>query len=250
MGREIAEAVPEAMEVFERRQRGVRARPRSSSASRRRSRSSSRPRCSSRRSSRRASRSSPRCATRGHRARLRRRPLGRRVRGARGGRRRSATREAIALVRERGLAMAEAARERPGSMAAILGLEDEVGRDALPQDPRRLAGELQLPRADRRLGRERCGRGVLRRGREPRRPPSRQAEGLGRVPLARSSRARPSGCARRSSAIRFAEPRRAVHVDGDREDRAGAAHRRAARRPADRAGASSRRRRASSSQAA
>jgi len=36
------------------------------------------------------------------------------------------TPEAIALVRERGLAMAEAARERPGSMAAILGLEDEV----------------------------------------------------------------------------------------------------------------------------
>ena len=35
------------------------------------------------------------------------------------------TAEAIALVRERGLAMAEAARSRPGSMAAILGLEDE-----------------------------------------------------------------------------------------------------------------------------
>jgi [acyl-carrier-protein] S-malonyltransferase len=35
-------------------------------------------------------------------------------------------RETLALVRERGLAMAEAARERPGSMAAILGLEDEV----------------------------------------------------------------------------------------------------------------------------
>ena len=35
------------------------------------------------------------------------------------------TGEAIALVRERGLAMAEAARHRPGSMAAILGLEDE-----------------------------------------------------------------------------------------------------------------------------
>ncbi len=34
--------------------------------------------------------------------------------------------EAIALVRERGLAMADAAREHPGSMAAILGLEDEV----------------------------------------------------------------------------------------------------------------------------
>jgi len=37
-----------------------------------------------------------------------------------------ATSEAIALVRQRGIAMAEAARERPGSMAAILGLEDEV----------------------------------------------------------------------------------------------------------------------------
>ena len=34
------------------------------------------------------------------------------------------TDEAIALVRERGLAMAEAARARPGTMAAILGLED------------------------------------------------------------------------------------------------------------------------------
>jgi [acyl-carrier-protein] S-malonyltransferase len=36
------------------------------------------------------------------------------------------TDEAIALVRERGLAMAEAARQHPGSMAAILGLEDEI----------------------------------------------------------------------------------------------------------------------------
>jgi len=34
--------------------------------------------------------------------------------------------EAIALVRERGLAMAEAAKLRPGSMAAILGLADEA----------------------------------------------------------------------------------------------------------------------------
>jgi [acyl-carrier-protein] S-malonyltransferase len=34
--------------------------------------------------------------------------------------------EAIALVRERGLAMAEAARRHPGSMAAILGLDDPV----------------------------------------------------------------------------------------------------------------------------
>jgi [acyl-carrier-protein] S-malonyltransferase len=34
--------------------------------------------------------------------------------------------EAIALVRERGLAMAAAAKDRPGSMAAILGLADDV----------------------------------------------------------------------------------------------------------------------------
>jgi len=36
------------------------------------------------------------------------------------------TADAIGLVRERGLAMAEAARLRPGMMAAILGLEDEA----------------------------------------------------------------------------------------------------------------------------
>jgi [acyl-carrier-protein] S-malonyltransferase len=34
--------------------------------------------------------------------------------------------DAIALVTQRGIAMAEAAQERPGSMAAILGLADEV----------------------------------------------------------------------------------------------------------------------------
>jgi [acyl-carrier-protein] S-malonyltransferase len=34
--------------------------------------------------------------------------------------------DAIGLVRERGLAMAAAARERPGAMAAILGLEDHL----------------------------------------------------------------------------------------------------------------------------
>jgi [acyl-carrier-protein] S-malonyltransferase len=36
------------------------------------------------------------------------------------------TGEAIGLVRERGLAMADAARLRPGTMAAILGLDDEL----------------------------------------------------------------------------------------------------------------------------
>jgi [acyl-carrier-protein] S-malonyltransferase len=36
------------------------------------------------------------------------------------------TGDAIGLVRERGLAMAEAAKQRPGAMAAILGLEDQL----------------------------------------------------------------------------------------------------------------------------
>jgi [acyl-carrier-protein] S-malonyltransferase len=38
-------------------------------------------------------------------------------------------REAVALVRERGVAMAEAAQEKPGAMAAVLGLEDGVVED-------------------------------------------------------------------------------------------------------------------------
>jgi [acyl-carrier-protein] S-malonyltransferase len=36
------------------------------------------------------------------------------------------TRDAVALVRQRGEAMAEAARQKPGAMAAVLGLEDAV----------------------------------------------------------------------------------------------------------------------------
>jgi [acyl-carrier-protein] S-malonyltransferase len=39
------------------------------------------------------------------------------------------SREAIELVRERGAAMASAAQEHPGAMAAVLGLEDEVVED-------------------------------------------------------------------------------------------------------------------------
>jgi [acyl-carrier-protein] S-malonyltransferase len=39
------------------------------------------------------------------------------------------SRDAVALVRERGEAMAEAARRHPGAMAAVLGLEDTVVED-------------------------------------------------------------------------------------------------------------------------
>ena len=80
--------------------------------------------------------------------------------------RRMGTGEAIGLVRERGLAMAEAARLHPGSMAAILGLEDE----AVEELCRRIVGvwpaNYNCPGPDRGLRRERRGRRVLRRGRE------------------------------------------------------------------------------------
>ena len=125
MGREIAAAVPEAMEVFERGSEAAgldlqRPLLRGARGGARRDRGAAA----------RARRHEPRRAGGGARARdqagLRRRPLGRRVRRARRRRARCRVEEAIALVRERGLAMAEAARRNPGSMAAILGLDDEV----------------------------------------------------------------------------------------------------------------------------
>ena len=89
--------------------------------------------------------------------RLRDRPLGRRVRGAGRGRALSAD-DAMVLVRERGLATAEAARETPGAMAAVIGLADEQVERALRRHRRRLAGQLQLPRPAGRVG-HRGGRG-------------------------------------------------------------------------------------------
>ena len=59
--------------------------------------------------------------------------------------------ESIGLVRERGLAMAEAARISNGSMAAILGLDDAIVEGLCAGHRRRLAGELQLPGPDRHL---------------------------------------------------------------------------------------------------
>ena len=93
------------------------------------------------------------------------------------------------------------------------------GRDSLSQDRGRVAGELQLPRADRDLGRERGRRGVVRRGREPRRSTSDQAEGLGCVP---QPARRAGGGSAQARGRRDSLPRsdRAVHVDRDREGRA------------------------------
>ena len=107
--------------------------------------------------------------------------------------------EAIGLVRERGLAMAAAAKERPGSMAAILGLADEVVEGLCRKIAQRVAGELQLPGPARDLGRDRRGRrgllGGAARGRAPRDP----AAGLRRVPLAVRRERRRAPAARRST---------------------------------------------------
>src|SRR4051812_22731787 len=54
--------------------------------------------------------------------------------------------EAIALVRERGLAMAAAAKENPGSMAAILGLEDAVVEGLCEEITRALPAHYNRPR--------------------------------------------------------------------------------------------------------
>ena len=80
---------------------------------------------------------------------------------------------------------------------------------ALPEDPRRVAGELQLPRPDRGLGRERGGRRVLRRGRGGGRAPRRSSSRSRARSTARSSRGPPSGCRPAIDRIKFAEPQAA-----------------------------------------
>ena len=142
------------------------------------------------------------------RARRRRRTLGRRVRGARGGR----------LARDRGGDRARArARSRDGRGGPAAPRRDgrdprargRGGREALPADRGRVAGELQLPGPDRGLGRARGGRGVLRRGREPRRPTSRDAQGLGRVPQpARRESRGPAAAGARAREVRTSRSRR------------------------------------------
>ena len=116
--------------------------------------------------------------------------------------------QAIGLVRERGLAMAAAAKESPGSMAAILGLEGRGRRGALQEDLARLAGELQLPGAGRR------SRAPTRRSPRPARRPSAKARSArsGFAFRARSTRrsssAPPTGCGRRSTASSSTSRRR------------------------------------------
>ena len=80
--------------------------------------------------------------------------------------------EAIALVRERGLATAEAAREHPGIHGRDSRSRGRGGRAALRADRLGVAGELQLPGAARRVRRDACRRGMPRRGGAGRRAPT------------------------------------------------------------------------------
>ena len=206
MGRDIAEAVPEAMEVYERGSEACGLDLRAAVLRHRRSRRWSRPRCSSRRSSRPASPMLAALRVARREARLRDRALGRRVRGAGRGQVGRRSRETIALVRERGLAMAEAAKERPGSMAAILGLDDEV----VERLCRKILGvwpaNYNCPGQIVVSGENDAVDELLREGRGGGRAADGQAEGLRRVPLAarraRGRAAAAGGRARSSSASR------------------------------------------------
>ena len=102
-------------------------------------------------------------------------------------------------------------------------------RGSLPEDLERLAGELQLPRPDRRLRRGRRGRRVLRRGGARGRAPRRAAARLRRVPLA-ARRAGGRQAAPRGREDPLRRPADGVHVDRDREARGRRPLPRAARR--------------------
>ena len=212
----------------------VGARPRAALLPRRRRRSSSTRRSSSRRSSRRRSRCSPRSASAGSSpttssaipsASSRRSPPRTRCRW----RKRSRSCASAASRWPKPL------RRIPGSMAAILGLEDEVVETLCRQILGVWPANYNCPGPDRRLGREQRRRRVHRARAGGGRAAHGEAQGVGRVPLAaRRARRRPAAPCDREGEVPGADG--AVHVDRDRAPRVGAADGAAARRPADGAG--------------
>jgi [acyl-carrier-protein] S-malonyltransferase len=115
--------------------------------------------------------------------------------------------EAIALVRERGLAMAEAAELNPGSMAAILGLDDEVverlcrGIVGVWPANYNCPGQIVISGEDPAV--DECCSEAERAG--ARRAVSSRSPVRSTRP---SSHARPTGCVRRSRRSASPSPRR------------------------------------------
>ena len=199
MGRDIAEAMPEAHGRLHARQRGVRPRPRAALLPRRRARTSSTPRSSSRRSSPRRLAILAAIRARGIEPDF---VVGHSVGefAALAAAAAMTDEEAIALVRERGIAMAEAAARHPGSMAAILGLEDEVVETLCRKILGVWPANYNCPGQIVDLRRERRRRRVLRARHRRRARAGRSSSRSPARSTPRSSRGRPTGCGRRSSA--------------------------------------------------
>ena len=131
--------------------------------------------------------------------------------------------------------MAEAARQRPGAMAAILGLEDQLVetlcRKILGVWPANYNCPGQIVISGENDAVEECCAEAESLG--ARRAIKLKVSGAFHSPLVARAADRLKPAVDR---IRFADPGGAVHVDRDREDRARAAPRLAARQPAHRAG--------------
>ena len=235
MGREIAEAVPEAMEVYRigsevdghgsgapllrGAARGAR-RDRGAAADARRDEPRDPGRGARRRASSRTSSSATRSASSRRSPRSARWPTGEAI----GARPRARARDG------RGRA-----RERPGAMAAILGLEDELVetlcRKILGVWPANYNCPGQIVVSGENEAVEECCAEAESLG--ARRAIKLKVSGAFHSPLVGQAGDRAQAGDRPDPVPR---PGRAVHVDRDREDRARAAPRRAARRPAHRAG--------------
>ena len=156
---------------------------------------------------------------------------------------------AIGLVRERGLAMAEAARQRPGAMAAILGLADEevekLCRRIVGVWPANYNCPGQIVVSGEHEAVEECCAEAASLG--ARRAVMLKVSGAFHSPLVARAADRLRPALEQGALLRAAV---AVHVDGDGEDRARAEDRGSARRPAHGRPCASRRPRPSSSAAA
>ena len=142
------------------------------------------------------------------RARLRDRPLGRGVRRAGRRRRRSASPRRSRSSASAALRWPRRRRERPGSMAAILGLDDDVVERLCRRDPRRVACELQLSRASSSSpARATRSTSCCAQAEEAGARRTVKLQRLRRVPLA-ARRPRSGTAAARGRRGRFGEPRR------------------------------------------